>query len=233
MHCRPMVLESDLICRARRRHQDGVPVQQYSVIDTDGASNSPRLASPQRARPSIPSVSVSGPDSPARPQPVALHPSAHLEPLITVLSQLPTGASELSGSIVAPYSAPSPSLESADHTVSSLSPHSAPLSLLCEATSLAESLSVASEPIPGTGSQHNASEYGPDINMDHAGPSPVNAPRSRASSISSGMSYDEAKDVSGELHLNVFSHIAPTQFFAQVLRIQRVRPPFTAGGLTT
>lgn len=91
-----------------------------------------------------------------------------------------------------------------------MSPHSAPLSLLCEATSLAENLPVACDLYQESGSQHNASEYGPDVTMERAGLSPVNVPRSRASSISSGMSYDEAKDVSGKLHLNGASHVALT-----------------------
>ena len=209
------------MCRARKRVQHGVSVQQISVIDTDGASTSQGPAPVQQdAHVSIPSVSISGPDSPPLGKPLALHPSARLETVATEPGSPPTGLSEISEPIPVPQSLPSPSLESVDHTVSSISPHSAPLSLLCEVTSLAQSLPIAMEPIPVSGDQPTMPEDVPDVVMDHAEPKPVNVPRSRASSMSSGMSYDEAKDVSGRWKLTMICRNMLTYSLAQDPRIQ-------------
>ena len=61
-----------------------------------------------------------------------------------------------------------------------------------------------------------------DVTMDYAGPSPVNVPRSRTSSMSSGMGYDEAKDVSGVSHASILNHNALTGSLAQDPRIRPV-----------
>ena len=71
-----------------------------------------------------------------------------------------------------------------------------------------------------SGDQPTMPEDVPDVVMDHAEPKPVNGPRSRASSMSSGMSYDEAKDVSGRWKLTMICRNMLTYSLAQDPRIQ-------------
>ena len=209
LQSRPELQGLTLIHRARKHSQHGAPSAQRSVTDTNSASTSQQLESFQEMHAAIPSVAISGPDSPV-PQHLALHPSASLETYSAVSDRPSTSLSDHSGPVHTLRPPLSPSLNSVDRTVSSVSPHSAPLSLLCEATALAECLPVTSEPSSCPNSRLKASEEEHDITMENVGPSPVNAPRSRASSISSGMSYDEAKDVSGEQHTALSWIIVPT-----------------------
>ncbi|KAH9926934.1 uncharacterized protein B0H18DRAFT_1004572 [Fomitopsis serialis] len=141
-----------------------------------------------------------------RPQPCALHPSAQLD-------APPLPSDEASAALVGPSNpspAPalrsSPGLESLYHqTVPATSPHPAPLSLLCEASSMADNLSVAGELIKDHSSQHTTSVRGSPVRG--AGRDTLNAPRSRSSSVSSGMSYDEARELSGSSYATTLTSV--------------------------